>query len=529
MLTKLRSWWNNFPTGLQIFIVITAVIGTYFRFINLFNLGFYFDMVETQYTWGRSALGMGLFNFWKNYPFDLVYDYPQLSLIYEYTLAWFAEYILGDTSRQTFVTMLKGVNWLVELWFIYFACFTIPRFVTKKPSHTGNYIIAGLLYSLPALWFVSGLWGQNDTLMAGVILLVIYWIYKAQEQVNPIWYRNLHLWSGIALSIGIWIKQQPLLILPVVFFYYIQGKSWKDIGLFVLNLVPYGLVLAFISQLFTEDPYQITYLGLSGRNWDWIAGVIMTLMAISLIHIGLFAYQNRQKGVDFMLWLWGFMSINFIVLLPFILVSVERSGRVTFALVGRTNVISNGAAGFWELIRNTNDAGAELINIFGFSLKYSTTGILIYLILMIVFVWKVLGLNWSKVRSLNLQTIYPKIFSFKLMTLFIWLHTSAYFLFFTKMHSRYLHIGLLFAFLYTLLIWGKKYYKQWLTLSIIWSLSYWFNQILVFAENNDNIPWVLKAASQFDGVQPFPFVAFVNVLVFVLMYRLCLITDNQTP
>jgi hypothetical protein len=67
---------------------------------------------------------------------------------------------------------------------------------------------------------------------------------------------------------------------------------------------------------------------------------------------------------------------------------------------------------------------------------------------------------------------------------------GAYFLFMTKMHSRYLIWSLVFGFISFAIFSNTKYWKKSLLSILIINLGYFLNQLKVYADWNNNILWV---------------------------------------
>lgn len=517
MLKRIFTDFKASSLWLQISIFIVILLGSWIRFFNLFNLGFYFDLVETQYEWGKSALEMGIVGFWANYPADKLMDYPVVSIIYEYCLA--AIVSVWNLNPNNFVILLKLCNWMFEILAIFTVCFLIPKHVLKLKKFTvANYLVAGLIYILPSFWFVSAVWGQNDILLATISILSIFLLYLGKEYPNRVWYKNYHLWSGLLLALGIWIKQQPLLMLPIIFLFYLHGKTWLQLIKFSVQVLPY-LVTSFFAYSTFSPQSEILFADVS--NHLFILSLVSGSCFLALIHVLILLFINRNKPEinPFLYWLAGFLLLNNLIFQPFLWLSPERMLEVVFATAIRLPTVSNGASTFWEIVKLDNNAELPVFSFAGFNLSYSLAGLLIYLTLIGILIWKLLDLNFAKLKSFSLEQIYPKQINFSEAVLIGFVHVSTYFFFFTKMHSRYLHFSLLFGFLFLLLIWGKKSCFNWLVGLLFLNLGYFLNQLVVFSEENSEPIWVNNLTQAFN-LNLYNLAAVIMLLAFFGMYNL---------
>lgn len=587
---------NQFKTlniFLKIFVVLSIFFGSLFRYQNLFNLGYYFDMVETQYTWGKLAFEQGIFEFWKSYPMAKHYDYPPISLVYEYFVYGFTK-LTGQNSIQSFVAILKFVNWFFDLIQTiaigYFGHFLSNRFPIKpgmtdtavvQPTDNNSnlhpvsmgWFLAGLFYLSPTSWFVSGVWGQNDTLMVLItlvcllMLVVRFFNYhntmgaSTKETVtlapagilnrSPIklgittaeLLTSQYFLAGILLAIGFWIKQQPILLLPILGLIFIHGKSNKDILKAIFWTAPFILASTVLGLFYNSqgrkfsNPFNFItkFFGFNYptiSNWGIIAN--FGTIIIFIIPLGILAYlqiKESKKVIKQPLpwkqlrqFLLGFWLISTLIAIPFVIANYQRFARVTFATAIRGDSIANGATTFWGLFKNLKTSNDIVIGGNGFGLELKHAALLIYLTFVGFLLWKYLNLNLKKLQTWDLKVIFAhKLDLFQLLAI-MWVHTTVYFLFFPNMHSRYLHFGVIYSLFVTFFLPLRKTAVAllWVSGLILLNIFYSLNQMLVFGSNNTDPSWVKQTIDWFSiggrNIDAWWLSSLCLTISFVLMY-----------
>lgn len=434
-----ERWWK---LGIGLFFLLALIIGTWIRYVNLFDLGFYFDTIETQYDWATTANSNGILKFWRE--FEGFFDYLPGALYLLTSIKWLSQFIGNDPSA--FVLLLKLFNWIADISLI-----VLIAYVGKK---YGNYtklqlqILSGTLYLLPALWFVGGVWGQIDTFIVFLILLSIVLLFREKEtdHISSPFYKSPGFYSGIILGIGLWIKLQVLLIIPVlILFYCIVRKR---------NI--------FLKQIF------------------------------------------------------GFFIASVVIILPPLIINAHRLGQNLIQPYMRDDDVSKRAATLWGLLGFT-DKGSDPIVIFGdHALTVATTGMILYTIAMLIFVIRFQRLSFRSFPKL--QKIFPKDMTFFDFALVFAISSSLYFMLFTKMHSRYLHIGLLFAIVAGVALKYKKRAISLFIISIILSLSYTYNHMYVYIiDDMPRTEWINTIYELYKG-DHFLTISFINILCIIGLF-----------
>ena len=483
-LTYLVNSFNSLPFWVKTLVTLSIIIGSGFRYYNLFNLGYHFDLVYTQYNWGKAGYEMGIINFWKDY--TGFFDYSLLSLIFEAIIYAISKPFGG--SDYAFVVVLKSFNWLVEILFSAYLFNLVYKYSTDSETtkRIKAFALVAFSYVTPALWFVTGVWGQNDTLIAFLSAISLEMIYSTSHSYNftkklswapkPVLniLNNKFFWSGVVLAISFWIKQQAILVVPILALYHLKNKSWEDIRNLVIWSIPFGVLAMFAFDNYYHNQWDNTFKISVGFL------VILTFSLLAFVNKKDSWKEVRMQG-------FGFYIVSILIIIPCAILNYHRLGSTLFAVVGRQNTISNGAVTVWRLLDMEGNAGRNMFEFGGRGfLTVSTVGMLIYIMIMVTAFVAFQKLNLKQLRKLDLEVISSRFLDFKSALILTTISSSAYFIFFTKMHSRYLHFGIVFGLLSLAVInAGPKFYK-WLWLTIIIQLAYLVNQMSVYADQISN-------------------------------------------
>jgi hypothetical protein len=393
-------------------------------------VGFEFDTVETQFNWARNALEMGYGRFWVEY--EGFFDYLPGALLLIMSFAFIANFfdtIIPGDNAQAFVTVMKLFNIFADLQ-IAFVCFYYAKL--NGASKLKALFISTLFFAMPSFWFVSNIWGQFDSfvVLLGLLSIVLMYLGARKSLTQKNIFKNLSFWSGVFFALGFWLKPLVLLTLPLILIFYLTRKDNLEILKNVKN------------QFF------------------------------------------------------GFVFCSFLIIALPMFYNPGRVGQVLLLPFTKENVVSNGAATFWALLGFGGDAGKVLIGFEGFGLSISLLGVLVFSLIMAC-----IYLNYQGIRIRDFFVENFKIFEFwdkcwkrKLtlgeFSLLMTILGGAYFLFMTKMHSRYLIWSLVFGFISFAIFSNTKYWKKSLLSILIINLGYFLNQLKVYADWNNNILWV---------------------------------------
>ena len=259
------------------FLLITIILSLALRISLLFIPGFKIDM-DAWAAWAYRLNQLGFSNFysdqiWTNYTPGYLY------------ILWFLGLMknLFNFSNETFYLLLKIPSMLAEITLAIFVYKILKKTIWAKISLL-------LIVFNPAFIFNSAVWGQIDGLLTLALVLSIY--YLAQKRI---------LVSSIFLGLGILLKPQALLLVPVFLLYILKNFSLKNIVQISLGLTSTILLLCLP---FFPNPFGIfnlayqmisdyTYSSLFAYNlWGATVGFWIqdstTWNNLSYKHLGLF-------------------------------------------------------------------------------------------------------------------------------------------------------------------------------------------------------------------------------------------------
>jgi hypothetical protein len=381
------------------------------RIANYFHLGFYYDLIETQYDWAKHSVDQGFFEFWRTYRQNGIDYLP--GAMYIITPIQAINKLLFGGGEYAFVALLKLFNTLNDIIFagiIYF--FARTKGKTTAPEAFG---LATTTLLLPSLWFISSVWGQFDTFPINISIIMCVLIHAALKNNNL----KLGLWSGVLYGATIWFKLQAILLLPAL------------IALFITAKKP----------------------------------------------------EIKNKFIT------GFFYSSVLILTVPLIANAYRVGFAIAQVVVRSNNVTNGASTFWPLVDMVKYGNDDWFNIGNFTITASKFAYLIYILGMGYFGLKLLNIKLNTLLN-PIKTIAKlKMISLEAFILITAISSSIYFMFFTKMMSRYLHWGYLFSMIFLTLVWNTKYRLYLIASLILVELGYFLNQIGVYGWWNSNPYW----------------------------------------
>jgi hypothetical protein len=370
--------------------IILIISGLTLRILNIFQIGHYFDIIQTQALWGKNGVKLGVLGFWQTY--TEFFDYMPGSLALETSIYHFAKHF--SNPEFAFNSILKFLNLLTDL-IISMTIILLPYFfkIQNSLKKQNRILIAAIFFSIPSILFVSSIWGQNDSLIGLIgVLSVLVFTFKHLNGYQKI------LISGFLLVFGFWIKQQAILFLPCILGYLLFKKSFIGLFQFLSSIISSGFLFFYA-----------------------------------------FYYVNGNRLIE------SFQTVKL-----------------------RPNLTTNGANNFWVIVNKVGRADTE--KLFGIEIENLSKLILIVFGGITTYIFYKYIQSWLKISN---KVPVNALLEFTLILNVI------YFLFGTKMHSRYLHIGIICGFL--LLTW-LKYFKNKLFIFaiILVNIGYTINQLTVF-------------------------------------------------
>ncbi len=218
------------PNLMIILIVLVFIIKLPMAY---FMQGFPFDMGLFK-AWGALCNDVGFNNVYFQ---DEVYlDYPP-AYLYVLSLLDHVKNLLGWGSDENLHSMLIKIPSLIADSFI---AYTIYKTAKRKFYETHS-VYLGLLYLLNPLSLINGsVWGQIDSIW---FIVLLYALIKLNQ--------NKFIYSGILCGVGVALKPQFLIFVPIFFFYTVYRAKIKGLIIGVLS----GITTIFLLAIpFTQSP-----------------------------------------------------------------------------------------------------------------------------------------------------------------------------------------------------------------------------------------------------------------------------------
>lgn len=197
--------------------------------------------------WGNMVAQDGTYTFYTSGAFT---DYPPGYMYICGALSWLCSALgigYGSNGMALVFKMPATIADLVSIWLIY-------RLARKNGvKETLSLALAGLFAFCPALMFVSGAWGQIDSLLALLMLLVMLLFQDGKR-----------ILAGALYGLAILVKPQALMLGPL-------------------------LAVAFVAEIFIQKEGRLR------RALETAAAVIAALLALFLLS---FPFQGTQP------WYW---------------------------------------------------------------------------------------------------------------------------------------------------------------------------------------------------------------------------------
>ena len=270
--------------------------------------------------WGSAVLdGPGKF-----YTSGMFADYPPGYMYVCGALTALARFMNLDYGSAGYVFLFKIPATVCDL----VSAFVIYKLARRNGISKGfSLALAGVVAFNPALMFISGGWGQIDSILSLLLVLTI-WLLNSEKKIA----------AGAVFGLAILLKPQALMAGPLIALIYIRdivGPDWKKkllntvlavlaaLGvLFVLSLpfaggqkwnwliekyfatansYPYASIEAFNFPALIGGNWKsasATVLGLSFKTW----GTFFIVLAVALTaYLYLKSYQKRNSGTPYLL------------------------------------------------------------------------------------------------------------------------------------------------------------------------------------------------------------------------------------
>ena len=220
-----------------LFLAVAAAAGIriFFAFQDYY---FTYD-VSTFKAWGSYARDLGLMNL---YSADFFLDYPPGYMYVLYLLDLVCD-MLGfgyDHIAGTFIFKLPAM--IAD-----FGCAAIIyKFAKEKLTQRRSAFLAVAYLFIPNVVFVGSIWGQVESWYLFFLALSLYYAY-----------RNKTVYAAVSYAVALVTKPQALLFGPVLLFYIVKKKDWKEL----FRAVGSGLAMMYALVLpFCRNPFELGWL-----------------------------------------------------------------------------------------------------------------------------------------------------------------------------------------------------------------------------------------------------------------------------
>jgi dolichyl-phosphate-mannose--protein O-mannosyl transferase len=227
---------------------VLLVVGAILRLAFIPDAGFKSDVSSFE-AW---AIQLAEHPFWQFYPKIGFADYPPG---YYYVLApigliWELLFRHFDTSYGILEALVKLPAIVADLLVTVLIYKIVLRFATQRWA-----LIAAAVFALnPAAIFISGLWGQIDSIPGGLALLAVYLLVRSDDRPERARWYVAGAW--LALAYSLFIKPQAAVLIPLLIAFALidpvrrrERLSGSAIGIVASLFLVYVLSAPFYSTL----------------------------------------------------------------------------------------------------------------------------------------------------------------------------------------------------------------------------------------------------------------------------------------
>lgn len=347
-----------------------------------------------------------------------------------------------------------------------------------------------------------------NTLNDFTFAYLLYYIAKKNTNLS-----NIRLFITPVLS----------LILPSLWFI---SSVWGQFDTFPVNLCIITTLLLYRAQANKNTKYGSLAGIIFGLSLWFKLQSLLILPPLILLFI---TFKNFQLIRQFILY---FSFTTFLILVVPLFANAQRTNFVLSQVIIRSNNVSNGASSFWPLV-NMRKYGTDLwFTIGNFDITASRVSYLVYLVFMVYLLVKLFP-NIKNDISFNPKKIWTKIASLAELTFLqfvtiMMISSNIYFFFFTKMMSRYLQFGFLFALIFLTLQTNISRFKLFLGAILITEVGYFINQVGIYGYYNDNLIWAVAFERGAWAIDKVWLGSWFNLVGISLIYLLAIRFAKQT-
>ena len=218
-----------------VFCAVLA-LGLILRFILGYNINGFEADISCFKAWAAYTHDYGFNNMYYR---DFFLDYPPGYLYVLYIIEAFRRLFGVDQYAQSYTLMIKLAPILSDI-----ACAAALWVLARKKLGEKSALLIAFAYLFcPAVIVNSSVWGQADSFCALLLLCTLLLL----------WYNHTPL-AAFVYGFGILSKPQMLIFAPVLIFWVIRKKDWKNLVL--------GPIIALVTILLFSTPFI--------KNFDYL-------------------------------------------------------------------------------------------------------------------------------------------------------------------------------------------------------------------------------------------------------------------
>jgi hypothetical protein len=351
-------------------------------------------------------------------------------------------------------------------------------------------------------------------------------ILKAFNTINDFVFAYLLYYIGKKYTYltGIRLFVTPVLSLVLPSLWFISSV-WGQFDTFPVNLCIISTLLLYHGQKAKKLNYGILAGLVFGASISFKLQSILIFPPLAIMFI---TFRNNQLLIRFVLTFIGVLASTLIIPL---IANAYRTGFVLAQVVIRSNNVSNGASSFWPLV-DMRKYGTDLWFSLGrIDVTASKASYLIYILALIGILSQIFpkiknNITFNPKRIWSIISSLPEL-SFIHFTTIMMVSSSVYFFFFTKMMSRYLQFGFLFALIFLTLQTKASRFKQFLVAILITEIGYFINQVGIYGYYNDNLAWAVAFERGVFGIDKVWLGSWFNLVGIGLLYILAILFTRQ--
>ena len=211
-------------------------LGLILRFILGYNINGFEADISCFKAWAAYTHDYGFNNMYYR---DFFLDYPPGYLYVLYIVEAFRRLFGVDQYAQSYTLMIKLAPILSDI-----ACAAALWVLARKKLGEKSALLIAFAYLFcPAVIVNSSVWGQADSFCALLLLCTLLLL----------WYNHTPL-AAFVYGFGILSKPQMLIFAPVLIFWVIRKKDWKNLVL--------GPIIALVTILLFSTPFI--------KNFDYL-------------------------------------------------------------------------------------------------------------------------------------------------------------------------------------------------------------------------------------------------------------------